>query len=115
MKLKDMENALANKSELKAKHEKREIIEPMSLDKMTEQPNGQNPVINARPPRKNVKANLPARKWGKVHTKRYSFEITPELLDKLNRRVAEITLTTGKKVSASEIIRQALARELRDI
>ena len=46
---------------------------------------------------------------------RFSFEITPELKDKLNKRIAEIQLSTGKKVSASEIIRDALARELREI
>lgn len=99
-------------------------IKPMSLD---EQPTAQNDVANSRltventaiaeakPPRKNVKAVLPKRKWGKVNTSRYSFEITDELKEKLNKRVAEIQLTTGKKVSASEIIRQALARELREL
>ena len=94
-------------------------IKPMSLDDLPpkgEQANAQNTVNNtatveAKPPRKNVKAVLPKRKWGKVNTSRYSFEITDELKEKLNKRVAEIQLTTGKKVSASEIIRQALARE----
>lgn len=98
-------------------------IKPMSLDDMptkSEQPTAQNTVNNtvtveAKPPRKNVKAVLPKRKWGKVNTSRYSFEITDELKEKLNKRVAEIQLTTGKKVSASEIIRQALARELREL
>ena len=98
-------------------------IKPMSLDDMptkSEQANGLNTVNNtatveAKPPRKNVKAVLPKRKWGKVNTSRYSFEITDELKEKLNKRVAEIQLTTGKKVSASEIIRQALARELREL
>lgn len=105
-------------------------IKPMSLDDMPtkiEQPNDQSEatnlerteentaVLNAKPPRKNVKAILPKRKWGKVNTSRYSFEITDELKEKLNKRVAEIQLTTGKKVSASEIIRQALARELREL
>ena len=94
-------------------------INPVSLD---EQPTAQNEVkateqaiVEAKPPRKNVKAVLPKRKWGKVNTSRYSFEITDELKEKLNKRVAEIQLTTGKKVSASEIIRQALARELREL
>lgn len=98
-------------------------IKPMSLDDLppkSEQANAQNTVNNtatveAKPPRKNVKAVLPKRKWGKVNTSRYSFEITDELKEKLNKRVAEIQLTTGKKVSASEIIRQALARELREL
>lgn len=95
-------------------------INPVSLD---EQPTAQSEVViptkqgtvEAKPPRKNVKAVLPKRKWGKVNTSRYSFEITDELKEKLNKRLAEIQLTTGKKVSASEIIRQALARELRDL
>lgn len=98
-------------------------IKPMSLDDLppkSEQANAQNTVNNtatveAKPPRKNIKAVLPKRKWGKVNTSRYSFEITDELKEKLNKRVAEIQLTTGKKVSASEIIRQALARELREL
>ena len=94
-------------------------IKPMSLDDLsntTEKPTAQNGVIaEAKPPRKNVKAKLPKRKWGVQNTSRYSFEITDELKEKLNKRVAEIQLTTGKKVSASEIIRQALARELREL
>lgn len=98
-------------------------IKPMSLDDIppkTEQPTAQTPVnstatVEAKPPRKNVKAKLPKRKWGVQNTSRYSFEITDELKEKLNKRVAEIQLTTGKKVSASEIIRQALARELREL
>lgn len=98
-------------------------IKPMSLDDMptkSEQPTAQSEVVNtaiteAKPPRKNVKAKLPKRKWGVQNTSRYSFEITGELKEKLNKRLAEIQLTTGKKVSASEIIRQALARELRDL
>lgn len=99
-------------------------INPVSLD---EQPTAQSEGLNSRatvdntaiseakPPRKNVKAKLPKRKWGVQNTSRYSFEITDELKEKLNKRLAEIQLTTGKKVSASEIIRQALARELRDL
>ena len=98
-------------------------IKPMSLDELPprdEQPTAQNTVnhtatVEAKPPRKNVKAVLPKRKWGKINTSRYSFEITDELKEKLNKRVAEIQLTTGKKISASEIIRQALARELREL
>ena len=106
-------------------------IKPMSLDDIPpqtdEQPNGQTSQLNSgatvgntqvvevKPPRKNIKAKLPKRQWGVQNTSRYSFEITDELKAKLNKRVAEIQLTTGKKVSASEIIRQALARELRDL
>ena len=95
----------------------------MSLDDMPtkdEQANAQPEVNNtaiseAKPPRKNVKATLTKRQWGKKQTKRYSFEITPELKAKLDKRTAEIQLTTGKKISASEIIRDALARYLREL
>lgn len=112
-----LKSAMANMSQPTPKPF--EGIKPVSLD---EQPTAQNEVkateqaiAEAKPPRKNVKAVLPKRKWGKVNTSRYSFEITDELKEKLNKRVAEIQLTTGKKVSASEIIRQALARELREL
>ena len=102
-------------------------IKPMSLDDIPpqtdEQPTDQNganiatkqALDDIKPPRNNIKAKLPKRQWGVQNTSRYSFEITDELKAKLNKRVAEIQLTTGKKVSASEIIRQALARELRDL
>lgn len=98
-------------------------IKPMSLDDLppkSEQPTAQNTVNNtatgeAKPPRKNVKATLNKRKWGQKQTKGFKFEITPELQQKLYKRQAEIQLTTGKKISTSEIIRNALARELRDI
>ena len=112
-----LKSAMANMSQPTPKPF--EGIKPVSLD---EQPTAQSDVktteqatVEAKPPRKNVKAVLPKRKWGKVNTSRYSFEITDELKEKLNKRVAEIQLTTGKKVSASEIIRQALARELREL
>lgn len=97
-------------------------IKPMSLDDpqgTSGQPTAQNEertaTVEVKPPRKNVKVKLPKRKWGVQNTSRYSFEITDELKEKLNKRVAEIQLATGKKVSASEIIRQALARELREL
>lgn len=94
-------------------------IEPMSLDpsKRTDtvaQPT-KNPALEVKPPKKRVVATLPKAKWGVINTSRYSFEITDELKTKLNKRVAEITLATGKKVTASEVIRQALARELREL
>jgi len=95
-----------------------EPIAPLSLDPTKR---GDSVVDNTtttpeiKPPKKQVKVKLPKAKWGVVNTTRYSFEITPELKDKLNRRLAEIQLTTGKKVSASEVIRQALARELREL
>ncbi len=112
-----LKNAMANMSQPTPKPFTG--ITPVSLD---EQPTVQNEVkateqaiTDAKPPRKNVKAKLPKRKWGVQNTSRYSFEITDELKEKLNKRVAEIQLATGKKVSASEIIRQALARELREL
>lgn len=71
--------------------------------------------VIAKAPKKRIVATLPKPKHGVINTSRYSFEITEELKAKLNRRVAEITLATGKKTTASEIIRQALARELREL
>ncbi len=118
----DLQRAMANLSQPTPSQQTAKPftgIKPMSLDDLpniAEQPTAQNVVIaEAKPPRKNIKAKLPKRKWGVQNTSRYSFEITDELKEKLNKRLAEIQLTTGKKVSASEIIRQALARELRDL
>lgn len=117
-----LKNAMANMSQPTPKPFTG--INPVSLD---EQPTAQNEDINSRgtvdntaiseakPPRKNVKATLTKRQWGKKQTKRYSFEITPELKAKLEKRLAEIQLTTGNKVSASEVIRDALARYLREL
>ena len=112
-----LKSAMANMSQPTPKPF--EGIKPVSLD---EQPTAQNEVkateqaiAEAKPPRKNVKATLTKRQWGKKQTKRYSFEITPELKERLDKRIAEIQLTTGKKISASEIIRDALARELREL
>lgn len=104
-------------------------IQPLSLDpsKRGEQANSRTVEQVAttsdnkateqdiKPPKKRVVATLPKPKWGVTNTSRYSFEITDELKAKLNKRVAEITLATGKKTTASEIIRQALARELREL
>ncbi len=89
-------------------------IEPLSLDP-SKRPNNRTILSDVKPPKKKIKATLGKSKWGVIRTTRYSFEITPELKEKLNKRIAEIQLTTGKKVSASEIIRQALARELREL
>ena len=100
----DMSQALGNLENM-SKPREFKPIEPMSLE----------PNPNQKPPRKNVKATISKRQKGVYQTVRFSFEITPELKDKLNKRIAEIQLSTGKKVSASEIIRDALARELREI
>lgn len=91
-------------------------FEPLDLDAQAAQPYAPLSVNNTEhKPRKNVKATLNKRKRGKVQTKGFKFEITPELEEKLNKRRAQLELSTGKKVSNSQIIRQALARELRDL
>ncbi len=92
-------------------------IAPLDLDAQTVQPHGLNTVDDTqRPkPRRQVKATLNARKRGKVQTERFAFEITPELKTKLIKRRAQLELETGKRVSNSQIIRDALARELREI
>jgi hypothetical protein len=48
-------------------------------------------------------------------TKRYSFEITPQLQDELEKAVIIHTLMTGKRVSTSSVIRQALKDYLKGV
>ena len=119
----DMSQALGNLENM-SKPREFKPIEPMSLDPNPNQltiddglasANNRTATTEAKPPRKNVKAPISKRQKGVYQTVRFSFEITPELKEKLNKRIAEIQLTTGKKVSASEIIRDALARDLREI
>ena len=59
-------------------------------------------------------ARLPKAKHGVIRTKRHSFEITPELHKEMLQTLAEYTAKTGDKISASEFIRKAIAREIRE-
>lgn len=52
-------------------------------------------------------------KDGVKNTQRYSFEITNELKDELERTILETRLKTGKKITASGVIRTALAKYLK--
>lgn len=52
-------------------------------------------------------------KDGVKNTERYSFEIYPELKKELERSILETRLATGKKITASGVIRTALAKYLK--
>lgn len=52
-------------------------------------------------------------KDGVQNTQRYSFEITAELKQQLERAVLEHQLATGKKVSTSKVIRTAIEKYLK--
>lgn len=88
-------------------------IEPMSLSpakRTTERP------VQTPPPIKRAynASRLAKPKKGIVQTKRYSFEITPELHKEMLQVLAKYTADTGDKINASEFIRKAIARELRE-
>jgi len=85
-------------------------IEPMSLSTARREP---------EPTTKQVKrayntARLPKAKHGVIRTKRHSFEITPELHKEMLQTLAKYTADTGDKITASEFIRKAIAREIRE-
>ena len=88
-------------------------IEPLSLSptkRGTEQP-GQPP----QPTKRAYNASKLAKpKKGVKQVKRYSFEITPELHKEMLQVLASYTAETGDKITASEFIRKAIARELRE-
>jgi hypothetical protein len=86
-------------------------IEPMSLStsKRTAAPEPSQTIKRAY-----NKAKLPKPKHGVINTKRYSFDITPELHKELTQTLSQYTADTGIKISASEFIRKAIARELRE-
>lgn len=86
-------------------------IEPMSLStsKRTAAPEPSQPAKRAYNTSK-----LPKPKHGVTQTKRYSFEITPELHKEMLQTLAKYTADTGDKISASEFIRKAIAREIRE-
>lgn len=74
-------------------------------------PNGIN-VQTPTTPLKGV-AKRKRAKDGVQNTQRYSFEITAELKQQLERAVLEHQLATGKKVSTSAVIRTAIDKYLR--
>ena len=86
-------------------------IEPMSLStkKRTDAAEPSQPVKRAY-----NTAKLPKPKHGVIQTKRHSFEITPELHKEMLQTLAKYTADTGIKISASEFIRKAIAREIRE-
>lgn len=85
-------------------------IEPMSLSTARREPEpATQPVKRAY-----NTARLPKAKHGVIRTKRHSFEITPELHKEMLQTLAKYTADTGDKISASEFIRKAIAREIRE-
>lgn len=82
-------------------------------------PNGRTPerangIDSLLPPTplKGVKKQKRA-KDGVKNTSRYSFEITPELKQKLEQAVLQHQLDTGKKISTSAVIRTAIDKYLK--
>lgn len=70
-------------------------------------PNAPNaPIIKGVPKRTRAKD-------GNKTTRRYSFEITSELIDRLDQAIANYRKTTGKNISNSAVIRTALDKYLK--
>ncbi|NCD23540.1 MAG: hypothetical protein EOL90_11470 [Spartobacteria bacterium] len=89
-------------------------IEPMSLStsKRTAAP---EPAEQSQQVKRAYNtAKLPRAKHGVIRTKRHSFEITPELHKEMLQTLAKYTADTGDKITASEFIRKAIAREIRE-
>ena len=85
------------------------------LTNLTAKPAKPNGRTVERPNATPLKA-IPKRtraKDGVKNTQRYSFEITNELKDQLERAVLEHRLNTGKKVSTSAVIRIAITKYLK--
>lgn len=88
-------------------------IEPMSLS-----PSRRTTKADSEPEQRTKRAyntaKLAKAKHGVKQTKRYSFEITPQLHQEMLKTLAEYTAKTGDKINASEFIRKAIAREIRE-
>lgn len=87
-------------------------IEPMSLNTSKRSKAASEPSQPVK--RAYNTSKLPRAKHGVTQTKRYSFEITPELHKEMLQTLAKYTADTGDKISASEFIRKAIAREIRE-
>lgn len=70
-------------------------------------PNGANAKPNLNVPK------LKGIKEGVNRTQRYSFEITPDLKDGLEQAITNYRKETGKDISKSQVIRNALAKHLK--
>lgn len=70
-------------------------------------PNVPNATPNLRVPK------LKGIKEGVTRTQRYSFEITPDLKDDLEQAIVAYRKDTGKDISKSQVIRNALAKHLK--
>ena len=70
-------------------------------------PNGANAKTNLNVPK------LKGVKEGVTRTQRYSFEITAELKDELEQAITNYRKATGKDISKSQVIRNALTKHLK--
>ena len=70
-------------------------------------PNGANAKANLNVPK------LKGIKEGVTRTQRYSFEITAELKDELEQAITNYRKATGKDISKSQVIRNALTKHLK--
>ena len=77
-----------------------------------DKPNGRTTTRSTATPLKGV-AKQTRSKDGVKNTERYSFEITHELKEQLERAILETRLGTGKKITASGVIRTALEKYLK--
>lgn len=73
----------------------------------TNVPNGANAKANLNVPK------LKGIKEGVTRTQRYSFEITAELKDELEQAITSYRKATGKDISKSQVIRNALQKHLK--
>mgnify|MGYP000881510863 FL=1 len=106
-----------NKDQLRAKMQanspttNRTVTAVPLTDLTGAKPNGRT-VQPTATPLKGVSKRKRA-KDGVQNTSRYSFEITADLKQQLERAVLEHQLATGKKVSTSAVIRTAIEKYLK--
>ena len=107
-----------NKNKLKARMQaKSPTTQPptVPLTNLTAKPAKPNGRTVERPNATPLKS-VPKRtrsKDGIKNTQRYSFEITNELKEQLERAILEHRLNTGKKTSTSAVIRVAIEKYLK--
>jgi len=75
-------------------------------------------LAGAKPNVPNAKGNLNVPKLkgvkqGVTRTQRYSFEITPDLKEELEQAIVNYRKATGKDISKSQVIRNALTKHLK--
>lgn len=106
-----------NKNKLKARMQAKSPAQTppsVPLTNLTKpvKPNARTTTRSTATPLKGVPKRTRS-KDGVKNTERYSFEITPALKEQLERAILETRLNTGKKITASGVIRTALERYLK--